>query len=95
MSRNTFSNLCNALSTAVGEHTFRSESGILCSHNSASLTSRGGLIPGEIKVALSLRLLAGGSYLDLMPLFDVSVSRIYVIFDEFLDWVLKTLDFPL
>lgn len=55
----------------------------------------GGLIPGEVKVAISLRLLAGGSYLDLMPLFHVSVPHIYVIFDEFLVWVLKTLELPL
>lgn len=33
--------------------------------------------------------------MDLMPLFDVSIARIYVIFDEFLDWVLKALAFPL
>jgi hypothetical protein len=95
MNRNTFSNLCNALSTVVGEDTFRSESGTHFTRNSASLSSRGGLIPGEIKVAISLRLLAGGSYLDLMPLFDVSVSCIYVIFDEFLGWVLAAFDFPL
>ena len=33
--------------------------------------------------------------MDLMPLFDVSVPRIYVIFDEFLDWVLKAFAFSL
>ena len=30
-----------------------------------------------------------------MPLFDVSVARIYVIFDEFLRWILTALEFPL
>jgi hypothetical protein len=95
MSRNTFANLCTALSTAVGQHTFRPEQLVLSTSNSASHVNRGGLIPGEIKAAISIRILAGGSYLDLTPLFDVSVSSIYAIFDEFLGWVLKTLDFPL
>lgn len=95
MNRNTFSNLCNVLSAAVGESTFRSESSVLSSRNAASLIHRGGLIPGEVKTAISIRFLAGGSYLDLIPLFDVSQSRVYVIFDQFLDWVLKAFEFPL
>lgn len=57
--------------------------------------SRGGLIPGEVKVAISLRQLAGGLYLDLAPLFDVSMGHIYRIFDDFFDWVLKAFVFPL
>lgn len=95
MSRDAFHNLCTLLRISVGEGVFRSEDMVISTRNSASLDARGGLIPGEIKTALSLRLLAGGSYLDLMPLFDVSVARIYVIFDEFLDWVLKAFAFPL
>lgn len=95
MTRNTFTNLCSILCSAVGESTFCPESSILSTRNSASLEGRGGLIPGEVKAAISIRLLAGGSYLDLMPLYDISVSYIYVIFDEFLDWVLKAFEFPL
>lgn len=95
MTRNVFSNLCHVLCSVIGAATFRPEDQLLSTRNSSSLSSRGGLIPGEIKVAISIRILAGGSYLDLMPLFDVSVAHIYKIFDEFLDWVLKSLDFPL
>ena len=95
MSRSVFSNLCSAISTAIGEDVFRSETSLQTTRNFTSLQSRGGLIPGEVKVALALRLLAGGSYLDLMPLFDVSVPRIYAILDVFISWVLKTFDFPL
>lgn len=95
MTRNVFTNLCNILCAAVGEETFRPEDKIMPPSNSASLLGRGGLIPGEIKTAIALRLLAGGSYLDLAPLFDVSGSHIYVIFDEVLDWVLQALQFPL
>jgi len=53
------------------------------------------LIPGEIKVAISLRLLAGGSYLDFVPLFDVKTAHIYQIFDQFLFWILDMFKFPL
>jgi len=53
------------------------------------------VISGEIKVAFCLRMLAGGSYLDLVPLFDVCKSSLYDSFAEFLDWVLDTLEFPL
>lgn len=95
MSRDAFCKLCSLLCIAVGAEVFRSESQSLSTSNAASLQGRGGLIPGEIKTALSLRLLAGGSYLDLMPLFDVSVAHIYLIFDEFLEWVLKAFSFPL
>ena len=95
MTRDAFTNLCNLLSASVGENIFRSENTILITQNSASLLRRGGLVPGEVKTAIAIRLLAGGSYLDLMPLFDVSVPWIYVIFDEFLDWVLRTFKFPL
>jgi hypothetical protein len=63
--------------------------------NSASLQGRGGLISGEVKVAVSLRILAGGSYLDLAPLFDVSTGHIYSIFNQFLQWVLSAFEFPL
>lgn len=95
MNRNAFTNMCTKFITAVGESTFRPKNIVLSTRNAASLQSRGGLIPGEIKAALSIRVLAGGSYLDLAPLFDVSSSHIYLIFDEFLDWVLKAFTFPL
>lgn len=95
MSRNAFSNLCSTLSAAIGDATFRPESSLASTRNSASLQSRGGLIPGEVKVAISIRFMAGGSHLDLMPLFYVSVPHMYNIFDQFLNWVLKALDFPL
>lgn len=95
MSRSAFTNLCTILSTAIGEETFHPEYSSCSTGNAASLQGRGGLIAGEVKVAISLRILAGGSYLDLMPLFDVSVSHIYVIFEQFLSWVGTAFNFPL
>lgn len=95
MSRSAFSHLCTLLSAAASEASFRPEHSLLSTRNAASLQRRGGLISGEVKAAISLRLLAGGSYLDLAPLFSVSGSYIYIIFDEFLQWVLKAFEFPL
>ena len=40
----------------------------------------GGMISGEAKVAISLRFLAGGSYLDLAPLYGISFSYSLCIF---------------
>ena len=40
----------------------------------------GGFISGEVKLALTLRMLAGGSYLDLALLFEVGQSSAHAIF---------------
>ena len=53
------------------------------------------LISGEVKCALSIRMLAGGSYLDLVPLFNVSSGHLYVVLETFLAWILATFEFPL
>lgn len=37
----------------------------------------GGFVSGEVKLALTLRLLAGGPYMDLALLFDVGFSTAY------------------
>ena len=46
----------------------------------AHTDSTGGFISGEIKLALTLRLLAGGSYLDLSLLLEVGFTYSYGIF---------------
>ncbi len=85
MNYHCFDDLCRKISAKIGPDAFRAESS----------DRRKGTVSGEIKVALSLRMLAGGSYLDLVPLFNVSVSGLYLIFGEFLDWVLAPFEFPL
>jgi DDE superfamily endonuclease len=40
-------------------------------------------------------MLAGGSCLDLVPLFGVSASYLYVLFDDFFQWILSSFQFPL
>ena len=48
--------------------------------NKAHTDSTGGFISGEIKLALTLRMLAGGTYLDLSLLLEVGFSYSYAIF---------------
>jgi hypothetical protein len=45
----------------------------------AHIHSTGGFVSSEVKLALTLRLLAGGSYMDLALLFDVGFSTAYEI----------------
>jgi DDE superfamily endonuclease len=93
MTLESFSILCKNICKKVGEDKFRSEEFI--ANQGQGLDAKIPLIPGEIKVAISIRMLAGGSYLDLVPLFEVSTSHLYNIFHTFLAWVLKSFEFPL
>jgi DDE superfamily endonuclease len=96
MNLEAFTALCNRITKSVGVDRFRSEEYL--SRQQEELDEDDRIIPyipGEIKVAISLRMLAGGSYLDLVPLFEVSTSHVYNIFHTFLAWVLKSFDFPL
>ncbi|KAL7545061.1 hypothetical protein ACHAWF_014107 [Thalassiosira exigua] len=103
MSRECFQLLCEKIQTNVGERSFKSEQ-YLADVREGNVTqvhpllksmihchdeSTGGFICGEIKLALTLRLLAGGSYLDLALLFECGWSHAYNIFHEVLEkWIL-------
>ena len=78
MSKECFDLLCDRIKSNVGEREFKSEvylkqlshidlksANILKAHEATT----GGFISGEIKLALTLRLLAGGSYLYLALFF--------------------------
>jgi DDE superfamily endonuclease len=91
-----FSALCRLFTKTLGEERFRPED--FLKGNSKQLYEEGEPnlpVPGEVKVAISIRFLAGGSYLDLVPLFHISTTYLYTIFDAFLDWVMLTFEFPL
>jgi hypothetical protein len=102
MPLHAFESFCDKISSKVGEATFRPDS-YLCTngmldipvYEAVSSISVGGMVPGEIRMAIALRLLAGGSYLDLGCIFWVSSSFIYKIFAECIAWVLETFHFPL
>ena len=102
MSRECFELLCKKIKHNVGAREFKSEAylaefgkdakgndlktgNILRAHQATT----GGFISGEIKVALTLRLMAGGSYLDLALLFDTGFTYAYKIFHDVIEnWIL-------
>ena len=78
MTRECFLNLCNLIISHVGDEAFKSESYLeayLKGKNSMHLAheqSCGGYISGETKLAITLRILAGGDPCDLAVLFDIT-----------------------
>ena len=93
MSEPVFTKLCGLICEQVTEDQFRPEAYLLKKKGNDEEELK--LIAGEVKIAVSIRLLAGGSYLDLVPLFGVSSSHLYNVFEQFLQWIISTLEFPL
>lgn len=102
MSKECFKHLCDRIEINIGEREFKSEEFLddfQYSHDvsdkksirmlSAHEGSTGGFVSGEVKLALTLRLLAGGSYLDLSLLYEVGGSYAYSIFHDVIkNWIL-------
>ena len=97
MPRDCFDNLCQAIIAAVGEREFCSElyinaflrekDNMYIAHEKTS----GGYISGEIKLAITLRLLAGGDSYDLGVIFDISSRTCERILYEVLEnWIINT-----
>ena len=102
MSRECFAYLCNMIESNVGEEVFKSEEYLNALRTSnkdedkvkaqtmnAHDQSTGGFISGEVKLAITLRLLAGDSYLDLSLLYETGPSYAYDIFHDVVEnWIL-------
>ena len=93
MKLEVFTELCRKTSMRIGKEEFRLEECLL-ETGTGRKDGTNSFIPGEVRVAVSIRMLAGGSYLDLVPLFDVSTSGLYVVLGDFLEWTLLTFEFP-
>jgi hypothetical protein len=100
MTQSSFDKLCSTICAVVGEETFWPEAFLKAQEQAEDNMSDEDeeektfhLILGKVKVALSLQMLAGGSYLDLVPLFDVSKSHLYKTFHAFVKWVLMAFSF--
>jgi len=96
-----FDLLCIRIRAVIGEGKFRSEDCLAskevrknCKQFKASLCF-GGFAPGEARLAIAVRMLAGGSHSDLVPLFVVATTQVCVCLNDFLEWVLLTFHFPL
>ena len=56
--------------------------------NNTHVQSTRGFLSGEVKLALTLRLLAGGSYMDLAILYEVGMTYPYkILHDVVRDWI--------
>ena len=87
MMKETFAVLAEKICSLIGKKTFRPAA--KC-HN--------GFISGEVRMAISIRMLSGRSHLDLMGVtgFGIKSSgHIYHIFHDFIGWLHNTFDFPL
>ena len=98
MPKECFELLCHRIKSNIGEREFKSKvylkhfrdtnlksNNILRAHEE----STDGFISGEIKIALTLRLLAGGFYLGLTLLFEMRFTYSYVVFHDVIgDWIL-------
>ena len=104
MTRKCFDQLCSQIICSIGERAFLSEAYInafvstndICNSRfsiiyKAHARTSGGFLSGEMKLAISLIMLAGGRPLDLAILFDVSESHCKTIFINVLkNWIIKT-----
>ena len=100
MPRGCFDQLCETIKNDVGEKAFRSEKyledlktglvGTRIERRMYMANSKNGCgyLCGEVKLALALRMLAGGSYLDLSLIFDVySTSTHRVLKHVVKNWI--------
>lgn len=91
MDRECFDALCDTIKNAVGEKEFKSEAYLQELYHMktkegqmyrCNILSTGGYICGEIKVAVALRILAGGSYLDVACIFGIHHRHVPKIFQD-------------
>ena len=54
----------------------------------AARSSIGDFISGEVKLALTLRILSGGTYMDVAFIFDIGETYVYqIFFDVIVNWI--------
>jgi hypothetical protein len=99
MSKESFQRLCDKICNHIGEEIFRPQSflqsGTYLPRLMAANDYHGGFISGELKVAIAIRMLGGGSYLDLMFGFSISRSTLYREFDNVISWINECFEFEL
>ena len=96
MTRDCFALLCSTIISKIGEKQFKSEAYIDAFLKGtdpmyeANTKTTGGYISGEVKLAITLRLLAGGDALDLGVMFDVQSDHCNkIMYDVLMLWIIK------
>jgi hypothetical protein len=77
------------IQTKIDPMEFKSDEWLL--HNKKYKTA----ISGEVKIACTIRILAGASYLDLLLAYNLSHHMLYEIFHETINWINKSFEFAL
>lgn len=106
MDRQCFQELCTKIETMVGKSQFKSQefldgyladsSRLAAQMHNAHKSWSGGYVCGEVKVALTLRFMGGGQYVDLSKIFDIYYTDCYRIFHETLEnWICKDQIYPM
>jgi len=91
MSKDVFLNLCRRIEDIVGAHEFKSEEyldNIISNPHTdpsnniyfAHERTTGGALSGEVKLAATLRILGGGTYMDMALLYNTSFNHMHKIF---------------
>ena len=90
----------NALISKVGVSTFKSQEWLL-SHKATkpstynATNALGGVLSGEVKIAIMLCIMAGASYLDVLFVYGISTATVYSVFHKAAAWMPSTFQFPL
>ena len=107
MNPELFDELCSVIKDLVGEEEFKSEEYLsFClddddpnqSNNiaKAHAKSTGGFISGEVKLAMTLRILGGGSFMDIAMLFGNSFNHAHKIVGSVVEnWLLHPQFYPI
>ena len=87
MSEAQFAFLCSKINAVVGPSEFRPD----------ELNKGKKFLSGEVRVAVALRMLCGGSYMDYVGrIYGLrSVYSVYLCLDKLIEWVNKTFEFAL
>jgi hypothetical protein len=108
MSKSVFQELCDNIVDIVGQDEFKSEEYIDNIVNSlprvgsanniflAHRASTGGFVSGEVKLALTLRILGGGTYMDMAMIFETSFNHAHKIFKHVIvEWLCHKAFYPI
>ena len=108
MSKVHFQLLCDKIEDLAGPAEFKSElylnemlkESIIANGErnifAAHEQSTGGMISGEVKLALTLRVLGGGTYMDMGMIFEISFNHCHKIFKLVIkDWLTHELFYPI
>jgi DDE superfamily endonuclease len=93
MSEGVFEKLCKCIESTVSEEVFQPEAYLI--EEDIGTDHKIPPICGEVKLAVTIRMLVGGSYLDLFGLFGVGTTHLYNTFHQVVQWILLTFEFPL